>query len=100
VAANEVSAMLAHGGQDVRGRMASGVEFADLRNAPVLLIGAVTNRWTMEFQQSWRFQFSRTADLRIVIRDTTGEEHQEWSIPMREDGSVPEDYWFAGCSAR
>ncbi len=92
VAANEVTAMLAHRNREVRVRMASAVEFADFRNAPALLIGAVTNRWTMEFQQGWRFQFLRTGDFKTVIRDTMGPEHREWSIPMKPDGSALEDY--------
>jgi hypothetical protein len=91
VAANEVSAMLARKSKVARLRMASGVVFEDLRKTPTLLIGAVTNRWTMELQQAWRFRFRWTEEMRTVIVDTQGS-GQEWSIPAKEDGSAPEDY--------
>jgi hypothetical protein len=90
VAANEVSLMLALRSKDVRLRMANSVEFADLRNAPAFLIGAITNRWTMELQQSWRFRFARHG-VETVIVDTQ-QVGREWSIAAREDGSLPEDY--------
>jgi hypothetical protein len=95
VAANEVSSMLARKSKDVRLRLASGVEFADLRKTQAMLIGAITNRWTMELQQSWRFRFTRNPEFRTVILDTQ-RPGQVWSIPAREDGSAPEDYILVG----
>jgi len=95
VAVNEVSAMLARKSKGVRLRMASGIEFADLRKAQALLIGAITNRWTMELQQSWRFRFTRNQDFHTVISDTQ-KPGQVWSIPARDDGSAPEDYILVG----
>ena len=70
VVATEVSSMLASKGKPVRLRMANNVEFADLRRAPTLLIGAVTNRWTVEFQQSWRFRIDYTPGAKTVIVDS------------------------------
>jgi len=93
VAANEVTAMMARKSKNVRLRMASSIDFADLRKAPTLLIGGITNRWTQELQQNWRFRFVRTPEIRVVIADTqTGE---QWSIPAKDDGSAPEDYILA-----
>jgi hypothetical protein len=92
VAATEVSAMLARKSKAVRVRLASSIEFADLRKAQTLLIGAITNRWTMEFQPAWRFQFTQASGLRTVITDTSPESRREWSIPAKDDGSAPEDY--------
>lgn len=91
VAVNEVSGMLARKSKGVRLRLASGVEFADPRKTQALLIGAITNRWTMELQQSWRFRFTRNREFRTVIADTQ-KAGQVWSIPAKEDGSSPEDY--------
>jgi len=91
VAANEVSTMLTRRSKASRLRLASGVVFEDLRKTPTLLIGAVTNRWTMELQQSWRFRFKHTSEMKTVIVDTQGDGRQ-WSIPAKEDGSAPEDY--------
>jgi hypothetical protein len=92
VAATEVSAMLARRSKAVRVRLASSIEFADLRKAQTLLIGAITNRWTMELQPAWRFQFSQASGLRTVITDTSPDSRREWSIPANDDGSAPEDY--------
>jgi hypothetical protein len=93
VVATRVAAMLAPFSKDVRVRMASSIDFAELRNSPAMLVGAVTNRWTMQAQQGWRFQFARVKTLtsRTVILDTQGN-HQQWSIPSKSDGSAPEDY--------
>ncbi|SPE25757.1 conserved hypothetical protein [Candidatus Sulfopaludibacter sp. SbA3] len=90
VAATEVASMLARHSKSVRVRLASGVEFADLRRAQALLIGAVTNHWTMELQQNWRFRFSWTPGSVTVITDAQKE--RQWSIPASDDGSAPEDY--------
>jgi hypothetical protein len=90
VMATEITSLLARNQHATRVRFASAVEFADMRSGPTLLIGATTNRWTMEFQAKWRFQFVRNADQRVVIADRqTG---KDWSIPAKDDGSSPDDY--------
>ena len=97
VAANEVTAMLGRRSREVRVRLANSLGLADLRNAQTLLIGAVTNKWTMELQQSWRFRFAWTPGTRTVItdtQDTTG--GGQWSVAAKEDGSAPEDYILIG----
>jgi hypothetical protein len=90
VVATEVSSMLAVYKKGVRVRLASNVEFADFRRAPALLVGAVTNRWTMEMQRAWRYRFQYTPGTRTVIADTV--EKREWSIPVKDDGSAGDDY--------
>jgi hypothetical protein len=95
IAANEVSSMLARKSKGVRLRLASGVAFADLRKTQAMLIGAITNRGTMELEQSWRFRFTRNPEFRTVIVDTQ-KPGQVWSIPATEDGSAPEDYILVG----
>jgi hypothetical protein len=100
IAANEVTSMLTRKSHAVRVRLASNIEFADLRNVQTVLIGAVTNRWTMEMQQAWRFRFSWTPGTRTVIVDTQqtpaqkagAEAGRQWSIIAQDDGSAPEDY--------
>jgi hypothetical protein len=94
VAANEVTSMLARKSHAVRVRMASSIEFADLRDVQALLIGAVTNRWTMEMQQAWRFRFTWTPGKRNVIVDTqaAADAGRQWSVVAQDDGSAPEDY--------
>ena len=96
IAATEVASMLGRNSKDVRVRMASNVEFADLRRTPALLIGAVTNRWTLELQQSWRFRFNWTPGAATVITDTQAPAGQDsarqWSVRSKDDGSSPDDY--------
>ena len=64
VVATEVTSLMARNRHASRVRFASAVEFADMRTSPTLLIGAVTNRWTVEFQSNWRFRFVRRDDMR------------------------------------
>jgi hypothetical protein len=90
VAATEIAGMLGQRAKTVRVRMASDVSFADLRKEPVLLIGALTNRWTMELGQGWRFRFDRRPGQSNVIADTAG--GRTWSVPAREDGVIAADY--------
>jgi hypothetical protein len=91
VAATEVTAMMAKRGKPVRVRFASSVAFADMRQTQTMLIGAFTNRWTMEMGQNWRFQFARDAERRTVILDSQ-DARRRWSVPAHDDGSVSEDY--------
>jgi hypothetical protein len=94
IVANEVTAMLARQSHAVQVRLASHIEFGDLRNVQTLLIGAVTNRWTMEMQQAWRFRFNWMPGARAVIVDTqaTPPAGRQWSIVAQDDGSASEDY--------
>lgn len=91
VAANEITAMLARKSRTARVRLASGVDFADLRKAQILLIGAVTNRWTMELQQAWRFRLAWKPGTRIAIVDAQSP-GKEWFVAAHDDGSAADDY--------
>lgn len=98
VVSTEIAAMLARQSKKVRVRLASSVPFADLRQAQTLLIGAVTNRWTMELGQASRYRFHWSPGHRIAIVDTGVDgkvpdgSRKEWHIEPRDDGSVSEDY--------
>jgi hypothetical protein len=97
VAVNQVTAMLARRSKSVRLRLANSISFEDLRKTPVLLIGALTNKWTMEFQPNWRFQFAFEAGFKSIVVDTfdkpaSGTPQKQWSVPVTNDSSVTEDY--------
>jgi hypothetical protein len=97
VAANQITNMLARKSKTVRLRLADTIPFADLRQVPVLLVGAITNHWTMEFQQNWRFQFTFREGYNAVLVDTTdkpapGEKQRQWLIPATNDDSASDDY--------
>jgi hypothetical protein len=92
VAANEVSQMLAHRSRTVRLMLASSIPFADLKQSQTYLIGSVSNHWTMELGESWRFRFGWTADRQPEFVDTAVGSKREWRIPSQDDGSTPDDY--------
>jgi hypothetical protein len=99
IAGTEVASMLARKTKTVRVRLASDVAFADLRQSSALLIGAFTNRWTMELEQAWRFQFRRSAEQRTVIVDTvndpkstSAEFARQWGFSANDDTSASTDY--------
>ncbi|SPE28775.1 hypothetical protein SBA3_1490026 [Candidatus Sulfopaludibacter sp. SbA3] len=77
VAANEVTAMMARKSKNVRLRMASSIDFADLRKAPTLLIGGITNRWTESLDAG------AATELAIPLRAHAGDPggdcgHADW----------------------
>lgn len=90
IVTTEIASMLARHGQSMRVRWADSLPFADLRQACTLLVGAVTNRWTIEMSQRWRFQFRRGADRKHSIVDTAGA--AEWRATAKDDGSTGDDY--------
>ncbi|MES1258897.1 MAG: hypothetical protein ABUS51_10720 [Acidobacteriota bacterium] len=92
VAANEVSQMLARRGRPVRVLLASSIPFAELRRSRAYLIGSLSNHWTMELAQNWRFQFAWGPDHIALIKDTQANSERRWTIPAQDDGSTPEDY--------
>ncbi len=93
VVATEVAAMLGGRSKEARVRLSSAVSFADLRKSPTLLIGAITNRWTMELGQSWRFRFDRVDRANMIV-DTAASPpgSRVWKVPKREDGGAEQDY--------
>jgi hypothetical protein len=96
VATNEVTSMLSRKSKTVRVRMSNNLGFADFRNANALLVGAITNRWTMELQRTWRFRFAWTPGTRTVIVDAQDPAARQWSIAANDDGSAPDDYVLVG----
>ena len=90
VAANELTGMLARHAKKTRVRMSSDVQFADMRMTNTLLVGAITNRWTMQLQQSWRFQFLWEPAVRTVVIDT--QQHRQWKVESIATEAYKEDY--------
>jgi hypothetical protein len=98
VAADQVTAMLARRSKGVRLRFADAISFADLRQTPALLIGALTNHWTMEFQShsNWRYQFQFTPDSSVLVdtfdKPAPGVAQRQWSVASVDDATPSEDY--------
>ena len=94
VAATNVQLLLAAHSKEARLRFASKVEFADFRDAPAVIIGAFTNRWTVELTQHFRFHFGYDTRWVPAILDSW-RPGQVWNLPQKqEDGSSPEDYFL------
>jgi hypothetical protein len=79
VAVAELSRYFAVRSRQFRLRSAISTEFADLREAPAVLIGAYSNRWTLQFSQKLRFRFGRTPKGGPAIIDGSQRE-RFWSV--------------------
>lgn len=74
-----------------RVRLATRVDFSDLRDSPTILIGGFTNRWMMEFNLKLRFHFGHLPNGRPGILDRASD--KAYPLPERqENGSYREDY--------
>ncbi len=92
VAAVQLASYFTSHGRPLKLRLASRLEFADLKENPTILIGAYTNRWTLELTKDLRFRFARTADRRPAIEDRSAP-GTLWALPVnRQDGLTEEDY--------
>jgi hypothetical protein len=87
----QVSSTLARFGRASQTRIGDDVSFSELRNSAVVLIGAFSNRWTMQLDRSLRYVFDMEGSAR-VIRDRAAP-HNFWSPPERSPiGRVSLDY--------
>lgn len=92
VAASSLQMILARNGSESHLRFASKVEFADFRDTPVIMIGAFSNRWTMEVTQRFRYHFGYDSHWVPAILDRQ-DPKVAWSISQKkDDGTSPEDY--------
>ncbi len=89
VAALRFTTLLDRHARYARFRLASKVEFSDLRDSTPILIGAFTNRWTVELTKNMRFRFHSNGG-NYGILDTSG--HHIWSLAKKADGRSAEDY--------
>jgi hypothetical protein len=89
-AALRVSSLFVQHHVNVAVRMASRVDFYDLRGASVVLIGAFTNRWTMELTKGMRYQFSYGGGKPCIEEGKGG---CRWTLTTKSDnGKSTEDY--------
>jgi hypothetical protein len=71
-------------------RLATQVQFADLCDSGAVLIGAFTNRWTMELMKGLRYRFVLSGENPGVIDTVHG---REWTLRGRtDDENSSEDY--------
>ena len=90
VAALRMTTLLAQSSRYPKYRLASKVEFNDLRDATPILIGAFTNRWTAEITKAMRYQFAFRDGKPGIVDRSNG---QVWSLASKMDnGRSTEDY--------
>lgn len=75
-------------------RNAVFTSFRDLRDGPVILIGAFNNTWTLRLSGQLRFSFGRDADTHLSwIADRQNPSKRDWAVSMGAPVStVNEDY--------
>ena len=91
-AAFRIGTNLERFGKQAQFRTGYDVSFADLKSYPVVLIGAYSNRWTMQLTRDLRYRFELLGKDRKVVSDrsTPG---RFWAPPtMPPDGKVAEDF--------
>ena len=89
LAAMRLTTLLEHDSRVPKFRLASRVEFTDLRDSIPILLGAYTNRWTIETTRNMRFRF-------VMKRGRPGildaKDNHVWSLEKQNDGRSTEDY--------
>jgi hypothetical protein len=88
------TAMLAQKGKRFRTLYAPQISLADLRQGPVILIGAFDNDWTLRLTGPLRYRFQRDADINVTrIWDDQNPAQNEWKIDWRTPFmQLTEDY--------
>ena len=77
-----VSEALGRKGKDFHVRTTENVTLDDLRQGPVVLIGAFDNRWTMRFVTGLRFSFGRDESTGYIT-DVRNPSSRQWSEPSQ-----------------
>jgi hypothetical protein len=86
-AAGLFAALLTRMQKPIQLRIGNDVSFSDLRSSPSVLIGAYSNRWTMQSNAEYRFGFGTHS---VVDRASPG---KEWKlVEITPDYRSPEDY--------
>jgi hypothetical protein len=86
-----VQSILLKMGKPCQMRTRNEVRSTDLRNGPLVLIGAYSNRWTMQMTGDLRFAFALVNGKKTIVDHLTPA--RSWAHPvMPPDGKVSQDY--------
>jgi hypothetical protein len=86
VAVTLLEAFFARHGKEAPVRLADDVSFSELSLSPVVLIGARSNSWTMQLDNSMRFVIDRSGQTSVIRDKSTG---KEWKF---QPGTPSVDY--------
>jgi hypothetical protein len=89
LAGMRISSLLQRYARVPKFRLASKVEFTDLRDSTPILIGAYTNHWAMETTRNMRYRFVMREGNPGILNTQNG---QVWSLRKQNDGRSAEDY--------
>jgi len=90
-AAFRLSSLFAQHHAGSRVRLASRMDFNDLRGSATALIGAYTNRWTMDLTENMRYRFEYDAEGKPCIAEASV--GCRWTLTTKaDDGRSAEDY--------
>jgi hypothetical protein len=79
-------------GKPYRIRAQSATSFADLRDGPVVLIGAFNNDWTIRLTGVQRFNFEQDSDFRWIA-DRRNPSRKDWAVNLTTPlAELVEDY--------
>jgi hypothetical protein len=95
VAAIRLAVLFTQRSRAVRVRLASKLDFNDLRDSATVLVGAYTNRWTTELTRDFRYRFEYTSSRRPCIVDSA-DGRNRWEPVKNDNGSSNEDYIIIG----
>ncbi|MFL6415612.1 MAG: hypothetical protein ACJ74Y_08080, partial [Bryobacteraceae bacterium] len=84
-----LSSFLAARGKSSTLRIGSDLSYADLRTYPSILIGAFSNRWTLQLNRDLRFYFDETTGEQILDRQRPG---VRWKLERNDKGREAVDY--------
>jgi len=91
-AASQLMALFSRLNKSAQMRLGNDLSFSDLRNAPTIMIGAFSNRWTMEIGNDLRYVFGFNDRRQKVIQDRHNAS-RFWKPPsISPVGKVSEDY--------
>lgn len=90
-AVTRLTELFDHHSIKARERLASRLDFVDLRDTPAVLIGgSYTNRWTKELSRTLRYRFEYCGVKPCIVDFTT---KKEWLLTEKADnGRSPYDY--------
>jgi hypothetical protein len=90
-AALRISSLFVQHRDEWRVRLASQMDFNDLRGSGAVLIGAYTNRWTMNLTANMRYRFEYGSEGKPCIAEAKG--GCRWTLTTKaDDGRSAEDY--------
>ena len=90
-AALRITSLFVQHHAEARARLASRMDFNDFRGSGSVLIGAFTNRWTMDLTANMRYRFEYGPEGKPCIAEAKGGCH--WTLRTKaDDGRSAEDY--------